>query len=261
MVEAARESLAEDLILLALDDAHGTLALPAARLQPALATALVLDLVTGGQMAVIAGNPVITNQTPTGDPIRDHALYRIATAPRRGTLPECSAMIAEAMPDLATALREQLVARGVLHRQGNDRYPACDGAMEGGLRERIRAAAHRDGQADSRTAVVVSLACAYGLEECLLPVAERQTATPRLRQIAAELHRRTRAILPPVAGAAAMAGTAAVVVAATQTEKGQQIVGAIIETGAEIATDATVSGALELVGWLVGGLLAAIFDN
>ncbi len=261
MAETAHESLAEDLILLALDDARGTLAVPAARLQPALATALVLDLVTGGQMAVIAGHPVVTSQTPTGDPIRDHALHRIATMPQRGTLEQCSALLAETMPDLATALREQLVARGVLSRQGNDHYPARDGAMEGGLRDRIRAAAHAGGQADDRTAIVISLACAHGLEECLLPVAERHTATPHLRQIAEAMHRRTRAIPPPVAGAAAaVAGTAAII-AATQTDKGQQIVGAIVDTGADIAGDVIVSGVFEVVDGLIGGLLSAIFDS
>ncbi len=197
-----RESLAEDLLLLAIHDEHGTLQLAEKQMQRALATATVMDLLIAGKIAPVDGQVIVVDHTPMNDPVRDGALSCIAAAKTRPPLSGCSSMVETTMPDLTPRLCDQLVARGVLHRQSyrklgllpaEYRFPERDGRIEQGVRAQIRAVALQGAQPDARIAVLAALIASYRLETGLFNDTERPIATARLREIAMDLHTRTPA--------------------------------------------------------------------
>jgi hypothetical protein len=102
--------LAEDLLLLLVDDRTGRPVVDTTRLDLALAGALLLDLAALGRVDVTrpggpvkAGRLVVRDATPTGDPVLDEAARRIrSSAPRK---PEAL------LPHLKKGLREELLAR------------------------------------------------------------------------------------------------------------------------------------------------------
>lgn len=141
--------LAEDVLLLLTDDATGKPSVDSGRMDLALAGAVLLELAARGHVDVAgqgevvrAGRVVVRRPGPTGDPLLDVALDRVAqSSPRK---PE--SMLGQLKKGLAPEVRRRLTARGVLrYEQGRvlgifpvDRWPAADSAHE----EIVRRALH-----------------------------------------------------------------------------------------------------------------------
>ncbi len=250
-----RESIAEDVLLLALHDERGTTSLHEKRLRAALAAATAMDLLVSGKIATMDGHVIVTDRTPTNDPARDYALHAIGTATTRMPLSRCGDLIAAAMPDIMPRLCDQLVARGVVERHphrilsvipATDRYPARDGRMEQNLRNRIREVALHGKEPDTRTAILAAFVVGYHLETGLFNDDERPVAVARLREIAGQLHQRSRSDPPAATGIIANASVAG------ETQGGDNAF-------ADLVVDEGVGMAMEfifnLLPTLLGGLL------
>lgn len=137
--------LAEDVLLLMMNDESGKALVDKTRLDLALAGAVLLDLATTGRVDVTgpgeqvkAGRLVVRDDRPTEDEVLDKALALIgATGPKK---PE------SVLPKLAKGLRQDLLtrltARGVLRAEEGrvlgvfptHRWPAVDSGHERELR-------------------------------------------------------------------------------------------------------------------------------
>ena len=137
--------LADDVLLLLTDDVTGRPALDGTKLDLALAGAALLDLAADGRVdvagqgeAVKAGRLVVRDDRPTGDPVLDEVLRRIAAGrPRK---PET------VLPELAKGIRaellERLTARGILRAEHGKilgifptrSWPAVDASHETAVR-------------------------------------------------------------------------------------------------------------------------------
>lgn len=133
--------IAEDILLLLLDDDTGKPQLDSTRLDLALAGAVVLELatanrvrVTGDDEEVRAGRLIVEGEGPVGDPVLDDALRGLADHKPRKTR--------DALSPLSKGLREKLLdrltERGILRREdgrvlgvfATKRWPAADVAHE-----------------------------------------------------------------------------------------------------------------------------------
>ena len=142
--------IAEDVLLLLTDDLTGRPVVDTTRLDLALAGAAVLELATLGRVDVSGpgeevrpGRLLVRDATPTGDPVLDETVRRIA-ARRRPAKPQ------DVLPHLTKGLRaallDGLVSRGQLvEREGRvlgvfptRSWPAADGAHEKLLLDGLR---------------------------------------------------------------------------------------------------------------------------
>lgn len=136
--------IAEDLLLLLVDDVTGRVGADTTRLDVALAGAVLLELATAGRVAVEdegphAGRLVVRDASPTGDTVLDDALGRIAGRSRPARPKDALSTLAKG---LRPALLERLVGQGIVRaEQGRilgvfpvHRWPAVDSAHEDATR-------------------------------------------------------------------------------------------------------------------------------
>ena len=111
--------MAEEVLLLLVDDRTGRFLVDSTRLDNVLAGAVLVELVTiervgfppaGG--GVKRGRMVVVDPTPLGDPVLDGALATVAA--RRPAKPE--RLIAKVRKRLRATLLERLTAAGALRR-------------------------------------------------------------------------------------------------------------------------------------------------
>jgi hypothetical protein len=251
-----RESLAEDVLLLALDNERGTPHLKEKDLRSALAAATVMDLLLGKKIAAMDGQVIVVDRGPMPDPVRERALRCIGDGKTRPPLAQCAGMIATGMPDIVQRLRAQLVARGVLDRQpyrtlgllpGGERFPERDGRIEQGVRARLRSVALHGTKPDPRTAVLATLVAGYHLDAALFNDEERPLGCAQLRDIALHMHQRSRN------GASA---TASGLMANVQMAGATNVSGnAFMDFMADEGFDATVEFVVDVLPTLLGVVL------
>lgn len=252
-----RESLAEDVLLLALDNERGTSRLKEKDLRGALAAATVMDLLLGGKIAAMDGRVVVLDRGAMPDPVRERALRCIGDAKTRLLLSQCVGMVATGMPDIAQQLGEQLVARGALDRQlyhrlgvlpAGERFPERDGRIEQAVRSRLRSVALDGTKPDPRTAILATLVAGYHLDGALFNEEERPRGCAQLRDIALQTHQHSRGGVP---------ATASGVMATIQTAGAANVSGnPIVDFMASDGVDA----AFEFVGDVLPTLLGVIFE-
>ncbi len=160
--------IAEDLLLLLTDDADGKLAVSATQVDVALGGAMLIELVLAERVALAGadepvreGRLVVRDEGPTGDPLLDEALTRIAE--KQGKKPK------DVVTGLGKGLRERLYARlaaaGILHAESGrilglfptHRWPAVDAAHEQSVRALVTEALTRGEASDRRIGALVSL--------------------------------------------------------------------------------------------------------
>lgn len=184
-------TLADELVLLAHDDA-GTNRLGRPRLDYGLVGAVLLDLALAGRVTVADDRLSVTDPTPTGHPVLDEALATLADGKRRKPK-DWMSRLAKGLPDRVLA---GLVDRGVLHRESDrvllvfprTRYPSPTGAepaAETAARRRMLDAVAADGPVDARTAALIGLARAVGLDRTLFREVPKERLTARVAEIAA----------------------------------------------------------------------------
>lgn len=186
-------NLAEELALLVYDEA-GALRAGVQKVDYGLAGGLLMELMLAERLAVPEKRVVVTDSRPTGDPIVDQALDRIA-ADRRGRKPKD--WIGPLSKGLRGRVLDRLVEAGVLRREtrrvlrvfSRTRYPSATGAeplQEGEIRRRLLAAVDGTGPVDRRTAALCALVRAMGAERLAVPDRPRREVRDRFKAIVAQ---------------------------------------------------------------------------
>ncbi|WP_305785035.1 GOLPH3/VPS74 family protein [Symbioplanes lichenis] len=183
-------ALAEELLLLAYDDRTGKATGSRIGLDLGMAAAVLVDLALAGRVAYVAGNLVVNDPTPTGDPIADRILEKAAADD-----PHTPAQWVQRLRHrLRQHVLDDLIARGVVQDVDETqmdgyvhvhRYPTCDPAFEAEIRKRLADALTTNEIPDERTAALCTLLVATRMEPALrLPPEEAVKAHERLEQIA-----------------------------------------------------------------------------
>ena len=200
-------TFAEELILLLTDEDGALLPIQKDAFECALAGAVLMDLAFAWRVDTDPRALVVTDRTPTGNPVLDRILEKIAA---RAETVDTRTWIRDLSIDEADAIREQalagLVESGVLEQRSGTfpwafrapRHPAVDGEAARAIRLRIGNALHSDDVPDPRDVALIALLDACDILPDLFPVREIERCRPRIEQL-----RRMDLIGREVAGAIA----------------------------------------------------------
>ena len=184
-------SLAEELLLLALNDEKGTVVMPASLALPyGLAGALLIELVEGG-LARVDGKALIP--APSGsarDELQDGILAVLRASKRPRTIAHWVGKIGRSSRPLKAKLLDRLVGKRILTREERrllwvfpaPRYPQTDPMAEYKVREKVRAALRGMTRPDERTAALISLILACDLIGVLFERGERREARKKAKE-------------------------------------------------------------------------------
>jgi len=185
-------TLAEQILLLALDDESGKLrTLPDRSLDFALAGAIVADLTRADRVKVENDQLTILDSTPVDSKPEDFGLLDLQQSNAKSLANALTHLAAEAN-GLRKRLIEQLVDKGVLKRENREvlwvfhysRYPLADPSSENAVRQRLRKCIRNENQSLTEVEhVMISLVHVCQMEDLLLTEAEREQYRARIRQI------------------------------------------------------------------------------
>jgi golgi phosphoprotein 3 len=187
--------LPDELLLLALHDEKGSV-VPAAvaPLNGALMGAILMELALMGRIQEIPNGNIIADPSPTGDPLLDEVLRRIADADEPRSPSYWVGRLAGTTPRLKDRLLDGLVTRGILERREkrtlwifrSHTFPLVDTALEQRLRDRLRAVVLEGQAPDRRTAALIGLVRACNLIDELFAPHERPQAHRRIAELTSE---------------------------------------------------------------------------
>jgi hypothetical protein len=181
--------LAEELLLLAYDDQTGKATGSRIGLDLGMSAAVLVDLALAGRIAYRDGDLAVVDPSPTGDPIADTVLAKVAEDD-----PHTPAQWLQRLRHrLRTRVLDDLVSRGIVRDVDETqleyihvhRYPVANKDYENEIRRRLAEALTTDEIPDERTAALATLLTAARMEPALrLPPDETARAHKRLEQIA-----------------------------------------------------------------------------
>ncbi len=184
--------LAEELLLLALDDETGKVVVP--ELDKGLAGAVLIELALRQRVRVAekgeevrAGRLVVEPGAAPGHPVLDDAL-RLVSA-KSGRQPKD--VVGALSKGLRARLADGLVSVGVLRREKHkvlglfptERLPALDSGHEADVRGRIRTALE-GGEPDERAAALIALLTAVNGLAYVFDLPDKRAAKRRAKEIA-----------------------------------------------------------------------------
>ena len=187
--------IAEDLLLLLVDDATGRFLLDTTRLDRALAGALLLELALAERVGPPAagqrfGRDVIAlvDRRPAGDPLLDAALARLDTPKPPGAARAVSRLV----KGTRQALLERLVEAGHVREEHRtvlgvfrtSRWPAVRPEHEAEVRRRLQAVLLDGAEPDQRTAALVSLLVAVDAVPKVVAASDRKALVRRAKAVA-----------------------------------------------------------------------------
>ncbi|MFF5636045.1 GPP34 family phosphoprotein [Streptomyces sp. NPDC012825] len=186
-------TLAEEIMLLSLDDESGA-AKERQSASWAVAGGILLDLVLAGRVAVDGGRLRVADETPTGVPLLDERLRRIAEwAGRRSRAPKVTEWLTKDSRKAVEATIDSLRGRGLVRAEQHrvlgifpvTRYPEADGSVERELRDGLRSVVLGGAEPDARAAGLLALVHGAKLHRLAFPDVPRKEIAPRLEEIAA----------------------------------------------------------------------------
>ncbi|GIG85700.1 GOLPH3/VPS74 family protein [Plantactinospora endophytica] len=181
--------LAEELLLLGYDDKSGKATGSRIGLDLGMAAAVLVDLALAGRVAFSDGSIVATDSTPTGDPVADDVLARIAA----DTPHTPASWVQRLRHGLRDRILTGLCARGVISDVDETelgyihvhRYPVLDPSVETEIRNRLTSALTGEGVPDERTAALAAVMAAIRVQPSLgLTGTAAEDARNRLTAIA-----------------------------------------------------------------------------
>ncbi|MER7443217.1 GOLPH3/VPS74 family protein [Micromonospora avicenniae] len=182
-------ALAEELLLLAYDDETGKATMPRISLDLGMAAAVLIELALAGRIAFTDGNLTAVDPTPTGEPVADDVLVRIA-----GDSPHTpSSWVQRLRHGLRDRILGDLCSQGVVRDVDETelgfihvhRYPVVDASVEADTRRRLADAITSGLAPDERTAALATLVAVLRMESALgLSDGAAETARHRLAEIA-----------------------------------------------------------------------------
>jgi len=181
--------LADELVLLAYDDETGRSSVSHIGLDLAMVAAVLVELVLRGRIEVDGNVVSVRDPAPTGDPVADEILARIAA--------DSPHTVSSWLQRLRHGLRGRVLAslceRGIVRDQDETalehihlhRYPTVDGTAERDTRARLAEALVGQTVPDERTSALATLVAAARMEPTLgLSGDEAREAHRRLEAIA-----------------------------------------------------------------------------
>ena len=194
--------IAEEFLLLSLDNESGKPMLGKDRLGPALGGALVAELALMERIGVTPhdagwskrGRITITNLTPTDDPELDEAMRKLAESEGK-KLKDVLSDFASKKVRLSYQLRERLLERlakaGVVKQQEGTvlgfiprtTWPAGDLAAEDDVRERLQSALVSGVTPTERTLVLIALLQVTGLLPKVVTTEDKRALKARAKQL------------------------------------------------------------------------------
>lgn len=183
--------LAEDLLLLALDDEIGRVDQRMFALPRALAAAVIADLVLAGRITLGRKSVAARDVRPMDDAVLDGAMAMIVTAKKPRSAEQWVAALRSKRPSLRTQIQDRLVAQGVLRREQRrvllaipaTRFPMVQGEREAALRDQVRAVVLDRRAFDARLFTLLGLLRRYGTLSLVFNSEEREIAEQRLERI------------------------------------------------------------------------------
>jgi plasmid stability protein len=182
-------ALAEELLLLAYDDESGRATGSTIGLDLGMVAAVLIELALAGRLVYVGGMIAAANPAPTGEPIADAILARVAA----DTPHTPDSWLQRLRHGLRDRVLSDLCARGVIcdvDETAMDgfvhlhRYPTVDPSVEAEVRERLRRALIAEDAPDERTAALATLVAAVRMEPTLgLSGPEAAAAHLRLQRI------------------------------------------------------------------------------
>ncbi|HYN97162.1 MAG TPA: GPP34 family phosphoprotein [Pilimelia sp.] len=181
-------ALAEELLLLAYDDETGKATGSRIGLDLGMAAAVLVELALAGRLRLDGNSIVALNPAPTGEPIADEVLGRVAA----DTPHTPASWVQRLRHGLRDRVLSDLVSRGVIRDVDETamehihvhRYPVVDRTVERDIRERLTAALATDDAPDERTAALATLLAAVRMEPVLgFTGAQAEAAHQRLKEI------------------------------------------------------------------------------
>ena len=183
----------EEILLLLLDDKDGSFVpIPKANLGCAIAGAVLMDLAFAYRIDTDPDSLVVTDPTPTGNPMLDQTLAKLA-GPQQAT--DTRTWIRVLSVEDSPAIREQalqsLVARGiVVQREARvmwafraRRYPTIDGNVEQEVKLRIGDVLLSDDIPDPRDVALIGLVDACDILREIFPDRDMEQCRPRVDQL------------------------------------------------------------------------------
>jgi hypothetical protein len=164
-------ALAEELLLLAYDDESGKATGSHIGLDLAMAAGVLVDLTLAGRVTYADGSMVVRDPLPTGDPITDEVLSRMAA----DTPHTPASWVQRLRHGLRDRILNDLCTRGVVRDVDETalgyihvhRYPSVDPTVEAEIRARLATALTREQAPDERTAALAALVGASRMEPSL----------------------------------------------------------------------------------------------
>ncbi|MFG1881778.1 GPP34 family phosphoprotein [Micromonospora sp. NPDC049102] len=182
-------ALAEELLLLAYDDSTGKATMPRISLDLGMAAAVLVELALAGRIAYADGSLAVVDPTPTGEPITDEVLARIAA----DTPHTPASWVQRLRHGLRDKILGDLCTQGVVRDVDETelgfihvhRYPVVDSSVEADTRQRLADALAGAAAPDERTAALATLVVVLRMESALgVSGDEAATARRRLEEIA-----------------------------------------------------------------------------
>jgi hypothetical protein len=214
--------LATDLLLLALDDEHGTvLSQAAVGLDYGLAGAVVMELALRGRLR-IDNEAVSTIGAATDDALLDDALRVIAATPGKN-LSHWVWDLPRDLDRLRQRLLDRLVAQGTLEKRERrvlllfhqNVYPERDARVEHDIRARVDDALLHDATPDAQTTCLIHLAAACRVTDAIYPRDQHRAIDARIEALGDAGMAGANAVTGLVAQAETAAVTAATMAAIT----------------------------------------------
>ncbi len=224
-------TLAEELLLFALDDEKGTTTWSSSGALPyALAGALLADLALLGRVHLAEKQKVVVlDGPPVDDDILDDALAIIENSKKQHDAKHWVTALHSKVKRLRDRLEERLVSQGILRKDEHrvlflfpfERYPTADPSVERGLRDQVRVVFLENETPDARIVVLISLLKSCNLLDGLFSKEERSIVKDRakavieLQEAGATAGAAAKAAADAAAAIAAVIASTAAVTAAT----------------------------------------------
>ncbi|MGK5738305.1 GOLPH3/VPS74 family protein [Micromonospora sp. URMC 103] len=182
-------ALAEELLLLAYDDETGKATMPRISLDLGMAAAVLIELALAGRVAYTDGNLTVVDPTPTGEPVADGVLARMAA----DTPHSASSWVQRLRHGLRDRILGDLCSQGVVRDVDETelgfihvhRYPVVDRTVEADTRRRLAEALTGGAAPDERTAALATLVAVLRMESALgVSDGAAEHARQRLAEIA-----------------------------------------------------------------------------
>jgi hypothetical protein len=186
-------TFAEEILLIALDDQAGVIKeLPTLSLPYALSGAVLMDLALRNKIDTDLKTLTVVDPAPTGDPILDPSLAKIAASTEVKKIEFWLETIANDANQIKAATMEGLIAKKILRKEehrmlwvfASRRYPVIDNREEKEVKARLREVLLTDALPEPRDIVLISLLHACHLLKEVLSEQELVQAHARIEQVA-----------------------------------------------------------------------------